>query len=201
MIRSVATRAGADPGRRPGGQPGAGADPEPAPTPPQKPSAGQAAQTPAPAPGPPPVKIKRTEILAVDNWTVTCSETDETPSKRRCTADLKIYQTENGADRLVFTWIMALQDGKPISILTMPSGVQIPPGAQLKAGDKDPRKAAFSICQPDHCEATLLMDEMLIKDLKAAATTEVSVVAANGNAVRFTVNMKGFAAAVADLGK
>ena len=88
-----------------------------------------------------------------------------------------------------------------MSAISVPSGVQIPPGVEVKIGDKETRKLGFSICQPDHCEALLPLEESVVKSLVAAPTTEVSVHAVNGAVAKFTVNMKGFAQAVADLGK
>ena len=75
----------------------------------------------------------------------------------------------------------------------MPSGVQIPPGMEIKIGDKESRKVGYSICMPDHCEALLPLEETLVKSLAAAPTTEVTIRAVNGAEAKFTVNMKGFA--------
>jgi invasion protein IalB len=88
-----------------------------------------------------------------------------------------------------------------MSAISVPSGLQIPPGMEVKFGDKETRKLGYSICQPDHCEALLSLDELVVKSLAAAPTTEISVRAVNGSVAKFTINMKGFAQAVADLGK
>jgi invasion protein IalB len=148
--------------------------------------------TTAAPPAPPAAKIRRTETVVDDNWTVTCAETDQPNTKPRCVAQLKIVQTENNTQRVIFTWVIGAQAGKPVSVLSMPSGVRIPPGVQVSAGDKEIQKVSFSICQPDHCEAVIPMDEALVKTLSAAPTTDVTVYAVNGNAVKFSVNMKGF---------
>jgi invasion protein IalB len=79
--------------------------------------------------------------------------------------------------------------------------VQIPPGVEVKIGDKETRKIGYSICLPDRCEALLPLDEPVVKSLGAAGTTEISVRAVNGAVAKFTVNMRGFAQAMADLGK
>jgi len=157
----------------------------------------------ATAPSPPePAKVRRTETIVDDNWTVTCAETDQGGAKRQCSAVLKIAQSDaNGAQRIVFTWVIGHQDGKLVSALSMPSGVLIPPGVQIKIGDKETRKLGYSLCQPDHCEALLPLDDQMVKSLDAAATTEVTIYAVNGAGAKFTVNMKGFTQAVADLGK
>jgi invasion protein IalB len=148
-----------------------------------------------------PAKIRRTETIVDDNWTVTCAQTDQSGAKRQCSAALKIAQADNsGAQRVVFTWVIGRQDGKLVSAIAVPTGVQIPPGMELKIGDKETRKLNFSICQPDHCEAVLPLEEMAMKSLSAAPTTEITVRAVNGSEAKFTVNMKGFSQAVADLG-
>jgi hypothetical protein len=41
----------------------------------------------------------------------------------------------------------------------------------------------------------------MVKGLTAASTAEVTIYAVNGASAKFTVNMKGFVQALADLGK
>ncbi len=50
-------------------------------------------------------------------------------------------------------------------------------------------------------KSVLPLDEVMVKGLSAASTTEVTIYAVNGASAKFTVNMKGFAQALADLGK
>jgi invasion protein IalB len=154
-----------------------------------------------PAATPPPVKIHRTEIVVNDNWTVTCTETEPPNPKRRCKGELKIIQTDSNPQRVVFTWVIVLDEGKPVSVLAMGTGLQIPPGVEIRIGDRELKRAGFSVCQPDHCEAIVPMDDALVKDLSAAQTSDVIVTAANGNPVKFTANMKGFDQAYAAVTK
>jgi invasion protein IalB len=147
-------------------------------------------------------KIRRSETIVDDNWTVTCAQTDQPDSKRLCSAALKIAQTDKaGAQRIVFTWVIGRQEGKLASAISVPPGVQIPPGVEIQIGDKEVRKIGYSICMPDHCEALLPLEETVVKSLSAAATTAITVHAVNGAEAKFTVNMKGFAQALADIGK
>ena len=97
--------------------------------------------------------------------------------------------------------MLGRREGKLESVLSIPSGVLIQPGVEVKIGDKETRKLPYSLCQPDHCEAVLALDDVMIKGLSAASTAEVTVYAVNAAAVKFTVNMKGFTQALADLGK
>lgn len=147
-------------------------------------------------------RIRRSETIVDDNWTVTCAQTDQADGKRVCSAALKIAQTDkSGAQRVVFTWVMGRQDGKLVSAISVPSGVQIPPGMEFKLGDKDARKLGYSICMPDHCEALLPLDDATIRSLSAASNADITIRAVNGAEAKFTVNMKGFVQALADIGK
>ncbi len=162
-----------------------------------KPAAKSSAATPAE-----PAKIRRSETIVDDNWTVTCAQTDQAESKRVCSAALKIAETDKaGAQRIVFTWVIGHQEGKLASAISVPSGVQIPPGVEIQIGDKEVRKVGYSICMPDHCEALLPLEETVIKSLSVAPTTAITIRAVNGAEAKFTVNMKGFAQALADIGK
>ena len=67
--------------------------------------------------------------------------------------------TRTAPQRVVFTWVIGRQEGKLMSAISVPPGLQIPPGVEVKIGDKETRKLGFSICQPDHCEALLPLEE------------------------------------------
>jgi invasion protein IalB len=139
-----------------------------------------------------PVKIKRTEIIAADNWTVTCTLADQPNAKRRCSAELRIAQTEsNGQQRVVFTWIMAMQEGKATSVVSSPTGVLMGPGVQVKIGDKETKTITYSLCQPDHCESIFPLDEATTKALLGSQSADFSIVAVTGSPVKFTATLKG----------
>ena len=165
-----------------------------------------AAETPkTPAASPvstqPSVKVKRTEITAADNWSITCTLLDQPNAKRRCSAELRIIETENNAQRVVFTWIVALRDGKLTSVVSTPSGVLIVPGVKMKVGDRDEKALSYSLCQPDHREAVAPLDELVIKLLTSAGTAEFTIIAVNGNGLKFTANLKGIEEALSSVTK
>jgi invasion protein IalB len=155
--------------------------------------------TPPTAPAAP--KIQRSETLAAGNWTVTCTETVPPDVKRRCSAMLKMAQNQNNVQRVAFTWLMGMKDGKRVSVVSMPSGIRIGPGVALKVGANEARKFAYSLCQPDHCEAVIPLEDALAKELATSPAAEVSVVAINGGKVKFTPNLTGFDQALAEVTK
>lgn len=156
------------------------------------------AQSAAPAPSP----STRTEILTFDSWVVTCRDGKDEHEKRACSAELQIVQTANNANTVVFSWLMgANAAGALVSVLRFPSGVLIAPGVELKLTPKDVRKIPFTACEPSRCEAAIVMDDAFVRDGAAAQTAEATIYASDGRGVKFTINMKGFQQALANIRK
>lgn len=140
----------------------------------------------------------RTEILTYDNWTVTCRDGRDPKEKRVCTAELNIFQEAQGQRRAVFSWLMGLnKDGALAIALRFPPGVQIVPGVDLKFADRAPRKIPITSCEPAVCEASTTIDDAFIREASAVIQAEAVIQASDGRQVTFTINMKGFAQAVA----
>jgi invasion protein IalB len=165
------------------------------------PDGAKTAPTPPQTPSKPVPKVVRTETLSFGNWVVNCAYTDQAEAKPTCSAILRIQEKVNNVPRVVFTWIMGEQKSKPISVLSMPTGVLIGPGAEVKIGSGAPKKYNYSLCAPDHCEAIIPMDASVVADMKRSETVEVSVVGISGQVVKFTVNMNGFDRAFAATAK
>jgi invasion protein IalB len=163
----------------------------------QKPPAAPAQAIPLPS-----SSTGRTEIVNYDNWTVTCRDGRDAKEKRVCSAQLDIVQEANGSRRAVFTWLIGTnKDGALAMAMRFLPGVAIPPGVELKLAEKPVRKIPITICEPTHCEASMTIDEAFIRDAHAVQQAEAVVTASDGRQVTFTVNMKGFAQAVAAVRK
>lgn len=140
----------------------------------------------------------RTEILTYDNWTVTCRDGRDPKDKRTCSAELSIFQDAGGQRRAVFAWIMGLnKDGVLTSAFRFLPGVSIVPGLEVKFADKPARRVPITTCEPGSCEATTPMDDGFIRDASPVIQAEAIVTASDGRQVTFTINMKGFAQALA----
>jgi len=158
------------------------------------------ATSPAPA-AQPKAKVVRTESLAYDNWTVNCAYTDRPGDKPHCSAILRMSDKLNNVPRVVFTWIMGEQKSKPVSVLSVPTGVLIGPGVAVKIGDGAAKKYGYSLCAPNHCEAIIPMEKAIAAEMKRASKTEVTIAGLRGQSIKFTVNMKGFDKALAAVEK
>lgn len=150
-----------------------------------------------PAQAAPPAAQSRTEILTYDNWTVTCRDAADPKEKRVCSAELVISQEANNQRRPVFVWILGLnKDGAPTNLWRFVTGISIAPGLELKFADKS-RKVPISSCEPNFCDATLPIDDAFAKEASALVQAEAIIQAIDGRLITFTINMKGFAQALA----
>jgi invasion protein IalB len=146
--------------------------------------------------GPP--SIRRTETIAIEGWTVTCREVEG--AKRACSAELRVLQQDaNNQQRVIFNWIVGLNDGKPLTFLQVPTGVLIQPGIEVKVASKDVRKVPYTLCDQVKCEAAVAMDDGFIKDMSSAGATDIVIQAVDGRILTFSMNTKGFDKVLAEI--
>jgi len=178
--------------RAPAATPAAPAAPPAAAPPAPAPAAPPAANAPpAPAAQPPAPKPTRTEILNFDNWVVTCNEFAEGPKTRVCAALLQIAQ--QNTNQIVFAWTIAVDNSKQlVTIMQTPTGVNIPPGVELRVGKVPPHKIPFASCDAGRCVASLPMDAALLREMTTVPTAEAVIQGSQGNTVQFNIQMKGF---------
>ncbi|MFO1079085.1 MAG: invasion associated locus B family protein [Reyranellaceae bacterium] len=155
------------------------------------------AQAQKPAAQTPPAAQARTEILTYENWTVTCRDATDPKEKRICSAELVISQEANNQRRPVFVWILGLnKDNQPANLWRFITGISVQPGLELKFADKS-RKVPISTCEPSFCDATLPVDDAFAKEASALVQAEAVIQTNDGRQITFTINMKGFAQALA----
>ncbi len=169
-----------------------------------KPAAEEPAAAPVKTPAAEPAaksKIVRTETLTYDNWTVNCAYTDQADAKPQCSAILRVAEKVNNVPRVVFTWIIGQQQSKPVSVISMMTGVLIANGVDVVIGDAPVQKYTYSLCAPDHCEAIIALDAPVVAQLKRATTVEATIVRIGGQSLKYTVETKGFEQALAAVTK
>lgn len=127
------------------------------------------------------------EGTMIEAWRITCEGGP-------CRA---FFNIEN-AGRVVLTWSL-LRDraaDQVTAIITVPTGVALPPGLRVELGDGRHVDGAFQVCEPDGCTAILLLDAEAQTALGARQTTRVLFVPYGAEApVAFEVPVAGFAQA------
>jgi invasion protein IalB len=150
------------------------------PKPTQRPAAQSSPATPA-APAAPPSSAApvRTETITYDAWTVTCRDTVDGKSKKICSATLPMVLQQQNQRVTVGGWIIAHNnEGALLSLLQTPQidvGVLIAKGVMLKLGDGRPHQINYVDCNPQRCEATMPMDDVVIREMIAAANGPATI--------------------------
>jgi invasion protein IalB len=144
---------------------------------------------------------QRIEIVTADNWTITCRHPTTASAKKSCSAVLQITQeAQGGARTAVFSWLVGMDPGQKLtSIFMTPTGVAVQRGVDVQISKTVTRKGAFSICEPQHCEAVLALDAATIQAIKSTDQVTVTVTGSRGQQVNFTIYTKGFERMIAQL--
>lgn len=79
--------------------------------------------------------------------------------------------------------------------ITVPTGRMVPPGLQVKIGDKEVRKVPYSFCTPRICAAELPLKDDLVDELKSGTSINVVSVNWQGKENPIDITLDGFAAA------
>ena len=94
----------------------------------------------------------------------------------------------------VGAWIIAHNnDGALLSVVQTPQidiGVMIAKGVELKLGDGKPHKINYVDCNPQRCEATMPMDDAIIREMIAAANGPAAITFWKTDGADFTINIQ-----------
>lgn len=153
---------------------------------------------PSPAPPPQAAPAQRTEILSFDNWQVTCQDATAT-TRKTCSAALQLAQQQSGGTRnVVFSLVLAL-DGQQrlMALIQTPTGINLTSGIELTLGQRPVRRIAYTSCEPQRCDALVQMDDAFQRELASAEQGGVVVTGTNGQQVRFELQLRGAARALA----
>lgn len=148
-------------------------------------------QAPAAAEGP-----VRTERTVLDSWILTCQEVVGDAKSRRCSATLSIIEEQS--KQVAFLWTIGKNAaGAPTAVLTTPTAINLTSGLELRIGKGAVRKLAYWSCDANSCEASMPLDEGLLKDACTGEDASATIVMRDGRTVRFSIINKGFERAVA----
>jgi invasion protein IalB len=171
--------------------------PRPAPVAPNTIANAAPAPTSAPTPA---TAAARTETIVYDSWTVTCRDTVDKSSKKRCSASFQVIEQKQR--QVLLTWIIGRTDsGVLMTLMQTPTGVQIQQGVDLKLGEGAVRKLNYVACLPQRCEASINMDEALIKEASSAGNAVATIYSTDGRNINFNMPIKGIDKALAALGR
>jgi invasion protein IalB len=153
---------------------------------PQQPPAGAAADKPAGGPEVPP--------LSYSPWTKVCVKGQEANAQQVCFTG-KEGRIDNGM--LVIGAVLIEPEGSPNKVLriTLPLGMQLPPGTRAIVDQGQPMTAPYMMCFPNGCMADYEASGELIGKLKKGQSLVVQGINGQGQAVSLPVPLPDFAKA------
>lgn len=87
----------------------------------------------------------------------------------------------------------------PVLIVTLPLGVALRPGIQIKVDKAEPRRMIFETCTNIGCRAGLLLDSKVLNEFKTGAQAGVSFFNLRGKQLNVPLSLTGFTKAVGSL--
>ena len=137
-----------------------------------------------------------------DSWTVRCNSAAAADGTvRQCQISVEVLQVQTKQRILTLLFRPTAKAGSLEGTILAPFEVKRSEGITLKAGNKDFKKIALLTCWPNGWLATADFNGDEIKMLGSQEKLVASVVSFNGgNPLDFEIPMKGFSAALAQLG-
>lgn len=133
----------------------------------------------------------KTEVMNFDNWSVTCLEYPAGTLKRSCSALLQVAGKDGR--QIVLSLVVGYDQGKMLRLLgRVPTGVSVAPGVELRAGAAAAHKFNYETCEPNGCTVLVNLDAALAKELSAAPSLDLMLVASNGQNLKVSIPAKGF---------
>ena len=136
-----------------------------------------------------------TETQQFEDWTLWCRPASET-EPRTCRMHQQAIAEDGGKPVLRFL-IGRFGPEKVLgAVIFVPIGVRLPPGLGIQVDKRALRTYPFEICGPRSCQARAILEDDLLKDLKAGLTGHVKFQNAAGQVLVVPVSLRGFSAAL-----
>ncbi len=91
---------------------------------------------------------------------------------------------------------------KPVMVITLPLGVFLPAGIQIKVDEaEESARAPFIQCIQDGCQTRLQMDDKMITKMKGGKKLIVAFLTPQQKQLAFPISLNGFTAAIGSLKK
>jgi invasion protein IalB len=133
------------------------------------------------------------------SWEARCA-TPPGRTTQLCTAVLQVINNQN--KNVLMSWIVGPDDkGALQAVFQTPTGVMIGNGVDVKLGNAAVRKISFQTCTPQQCTATGPMNDAFVKEITGAERANITLTAANGQALNFGIPVAGFDKALAAIKK
>ena len=129
------------------------------------------------------------------DWGYKC-ETPKEFNQEICFLFQRVTNKENNKKISDITIAYPPKIDKPVMVITLPLGVFLPAGIQLRVDEgSEAARAPYVQCISDGCQARVMLDEKLISALKGGKILRVALYTPQQKEMAFPVSLNGFTAA------
>lgn len=128
--------------------------------------------------------------VSLDNWSLSCRAIAGESDKKQCSAVNRITDQKTG--QVLFVWLIGHNtERKLVSAFQTPTGVMIAPGIHLELSNGQKQKIDFLACDNRRCDASLVMDQAFVDDLKVTKEATAAITSVTGHNILFKINTTG----------
>ena len=152
----------------------------------------QVKTTPLPASSLPSAKAAKS---AKPQWAISCSSIGPS-AKLRCKMTQQVFLKKTRQRILAVTISKPAKKGEKAAMLfSLPHGLYLPNGIQLRIDESPPRTYPIQASNADGVYAAAMIDNQLLANLKSGSRLVVSLVTSNKKTLNIPVELTGFMAA------
>lgn len=135
------------------------------------------------------------------DWGYKC-EKPEGLDKEICYIFQRVTNKENNKRISDITIAYPQVGDKPIMVITLPLGVLLPAGIQLRIDEgEEAARAPYIVCITEGCQARVTLDEKLTSAMKGGKLLRVAFLIPPQKELAFPVSLNGFTSAIGALKK
>ncbi|MCK8517087.1 invasion associated locus B family protein [Methylonatrum kenyense] len=137
------------------------------------------------------------ELERFEDWNVYCEDFEEDGETIRACEMLQRVTVEETGEIIMEVVVGYMPErGMPMALFSVPLGIRLQPGLELKVDDNEAVRIGVDICGEDGCMASMLFDDDMLEQFRQGAAGTVTIRDARNQSFDLPISMMGFTAAL-----
>lgn len=135
------------------------------------------------------------------DWMVRCgaADPDAFGAEELCEMYQQVSEEESGQTVLEIVIGYPPGEDQLVALMSLPLGIRLPPGGQLRVEDREPVSFPIQICIESGCRADVALDEETVSAMRSGMEAAVVIADPQGRGVALPLSLRGFSAALDEL--
>lgn len=136
-----------------------------------------------------------------DDWVVRCGPADPDAFGAEDICEMYQQVSEQESGQTVLEMVIGYPPGESelVALMSLPLGIRLPPGGQLRVEDREPVSFPIQICIDSGCRADVALDEETVSAMRSGMEAAVVIADPQGRGVALPISLRGFSAALDEL--